>query len=109
MSLTVKALCRPEVAAGFGLGGLPVAEAADGNEAAKQLRRCAANPDIGVVLVEETLYNNLPEELLRELSRRALPMVVPFPGPVWEARPESAEAYIVELLRQVVGYRVRLT
>jgi hypothetical protein len=33
---------------------------------------------------------------------------VPFPGPAWEARGEAAEAYIVELLRQVIGYRVRL-
>jgi hypothetical protein len=35
-------------------------------------------------------------------------MLVPFPGPAWSERAEAAEAYIVELLRQVIGYRVRL-
>jgi hypothetical protein len=50
----------------------------------------------------------LPDELQREFGRRPLPMLVPFPGPVWEVQEESAEAYVVELLRQVVGYRVRL-
>ncbi|HXW96481.1 MAG TPA: V-type ATP synthase subunit F, partial [Gemmatimonadales bacterium] len=66
------------------------------------------DPEVGVILLEDTLYEHLPEELHRALGRRALPMVVPFPGPRWEARPESAEAYVIELLRQVVGYRVRL-
>jgi vacuolar-type H+-ATPase subunit F/Vma7 len=63
---------------------------------------------VGVILIEDTLYNQLPDELHREFGRRALPMLVPFPGPLWQVRPEAAEAYIVELLRQVVGYRVRL-
>jgi len=35
-------------------------------------------------------------------------MVVPFPEPSWEAAGAAPEAYIVELLRQVIGYRVRL-
>jgi hypothetical protein len=34
-------------------------------------------------------------------------MVVPFPGPTWVVRP-PAEEYIVELLRQAIGYRVRI-
>jgi hypothetical protein len=35
-------------------------------------------------------------------------MVLPVPGPEWGKRRSTAEAYIVELLRQVIGYRVRL-
>jgi hypothetical protein len=35
-------------------------------------------------------------------------MVVPFPGPTWVAPPEGPEAFIAELLRQAIGYRVRL-
>jgi hypothetical protein len=33
---------------------------------------------------------------------------VPFPGPAWGPPREGAEAYIAELLRRAIGYRVRL-
>lgn len=108
MSMSVEVVCRPDVAAGFGLTGLHTTEVADPRETGERLRELRARPGVGVILVEQTLYDQLPEELHREWGRRALPMLVPFPGPMWEAKAESAEAYIVELLRQVIGYRVRL-
>jgi vacuolar-type H+-ATPase subunit F/Vma7 len=108
MSYSVVALCQPEVAPGFELAGLPVAEASDAAVAADRLRQLKTQPDLGVILIEDTLYNRVPPELQHEFGRAPLPMLVPFPGPFWEMREESAEAYIVELLRQVVGYRVRL-
>ena len=73
-----------------------------------RLRELGRQPDTGVLLVEERLHEALPVELRRRLARRPLPMVVPFPGPAWAERPEGAEAYVIELLRQVIGYRVRL-
>ena len=57
--------------------------------------------------MKTSFYDALPDDVRLELGRRPLPMVVPFPGPQWGGRRE-AEAYIVELLRQVIGYRVRL-
>jgi hypothetical protein len=35
-------------------------------------------------------------------------MVVPFPAPTWTERAAGPEAYILEILRQAIGYRVRL-
>lgn len=107
MSHRVEVLCRPEVAAGFALAGLRPLEASEPADSIARLHELLGDPEAGVVLVEESLYDALPDDLRRDLGRRPLPMVVPFPGPQWEARPE-AEAYIVELLRQVIGYRVRL-
>jgi hypothetical protein len=40
------------------------------------------------------------------LDRQAPPVVAPVPGPLWDAR-RDAEAYIMEVLRQAIGYRVR--
>lgn len=108
MSYGVRVLCRPEVAAGFGLAGARVVEAGTTEEGVACLRELLVQPDVGVVLVEEGLHDRLPEDVRRRLGRNPLPMVVPFPGPVWEERPEAAESYIVELLRRVIGYRVRL-
>ena len=108
MSYGVRVLSQPMVAAGFGLAGTRVVEAGTAEEGVACLRDLLVQPDVGVVLVEEALHDRLPEDVRRRLGRNPLPMVVPFPGPVWEESPEAAESYIVELLRRVIGYRVRL-
>lgn len=108
MAHGVRVLCRPEIAAGFALAGLRPVEAPTPEAGGERLRDLLAQPDVGVVLVEEAFYDRLPDEVRRQLGRRPLPMVVPFPEPTWGERGDQAEAYIVELLRQVIGYRVRL-
>jgi vacuolar-type H+-ATPase subunit F/Vma7 len=108
MTYGVRVLSRPEIGAGFALAGLHLIAAATVEEASERLRELRATPDIGVVLIEEEFYDRLPEDLRRQLGREPLPLVVPFPEPAWVGRPEAAEAYIVDLLRQVIGYRVRL-
>jgi len=108
MSYSVEVVCQPEVAAGFALAGLPtsaVASSAEGNERVQAL---LGRADVGVILLEDRLHAGLSTDLRRELARRPVPIVVPFPGPSWVARPEGPDAYIVELLRQAIGYRVRL-
>ena len=108
MNYTVAVLCRPEVAAGFGLAGLAPRDAPDGAAAEQHLAELLADPGVGVVLAQQRLYDELPADTKRRLARRPLPLVVPFPDPGWMTGRDAAEAYIVELLRQVVGYRVRL-
>jgi vacuolar-type H+-ATPase subunit F/Vma7 len=104
----VRLLARPEVGIGFALAGLRPSDVESAREGETRLRELLEESDVGVVLLEDAAYHALPEELRRRLGRRSLPMIVPFPGPAWAARAEEAEAYIVELLRQVIGYRVRL-
>lgn len=108
MPYGVRVLSRPEIGVGFSLAGLRPIEAGSAAQACERLQELLATPEVGVVLMEEGFYERLPEELRRQLGRRPLPMVVPFPEPAWAARTEQADAYIVELLRQVIGYRVRL-
>jgi vacuolar-type H+-ATPase subunit F/Vma7 len=104
--MTVRVLSRPTVAAGFELVGLSVIRATTGAAAAEAVRRLAADPDVGIVLVDDALYRALPRDLLTRLDRHALPIIAPVPAPVWDAR-SAAEAYILEILRQAIGYRVR--
>lgn len=108
MTHNVRVVCRPDVSAGFGLAGLKAVEASSPPEAVDRLAELRADPGVGVILLEDSLHDQLPEDARRGFGRRPLPMIVPFPGPAWVARPEGAETYVVELLRQVVGYRVRL-
>ncbi len=108
MSLAVRVVCRAASAPGFRLAGMPVLEADDAAEGARLLARELDDPAVGVLLVEQPVYDAAGESLQRELARRPLPMVVPFPGPAWEAPAAGPEAFIAELLRQAIGYRVRL-
>jgi vacuolar-type H+-ATPase subunit F/Vma7 len=78
----------------------------DGVTAAETIKRWASDPDVGIVLIDHATYRMLPRELLARLDRQALPIVTPVPVPQWDERSE-AEAYILEILRQAIGYRVR--
>ena len=104
----VRVVCRTDVSPGFELSGLTPQEAASPEDGALQLSALLDRPEVGVVLLEDAIYDRLPDALRRRLGRRPLPIVVPFPSPVWVAPVSGPEAYIVELLRQVIGYRVRL-
>lgn len=107
MSLRVGAICTPSVAPGLRLAGIATLEAGTAPEAAARIASLCDDADVGVVLLEAGLHDALPAPLRRELARRTLPLVVPFPAPRWTAVPE-AELFIAELLRQAIGYRVRL-
>lgn len=108
MSYTVRVVCRPAVSAGFALTGLRPVEAETSGQAVNRVLALANDPATGVLLVEDTLHAALPPEVRRDLARRALPLLVPFPGPHWVAGEEGIDRYIADLLRQAIGYRVRL-
>jgi vacuolar-type H+-ATPase subunit F/Vma7 len=96
-----------DLSAGFALTGVPVFEATDGEDAARQLEQSVDEMSAGVIIIDESLYRDLPEELQRSLRRSTLPVVIPVPGPDWTAE-STAHDYIVDILRRAIGYRVRL-
>jgi len=101
-------LGRPASAAGFRLAGIPVQEVADPREATARMHALLADAGLGMVLLESVLHDALDEEVRHRIASRALPLVIPFPSPAWEEKGVAADAYIVELLRQAIGYQVRL-
>jgi vacuolar-type H+-ATPase subunit F/Vma7 len=107
MDLSVRVVCRPEIAPGFELAGLRADTAVDGAAARVRLAALADDPAVGIVLVEERLHRALPAELAQRLERQSRPLVAPFPSPRFAA-PEAAEEAVLEILRRAIGYRVRL-
>lgn len=95
------------LSAGFALAGVPVFEAIDGEDATRRLDSLTEAENVGVVLIDEPLYRDIPEDVRRDLERGSLPVVIPVPGPDW-AKETTAHEYIVEILRRAIGYRVRL-
>jgi vacuolar-type H+-ATPase subunit F/Vma7 len=105
----VAVVCTPAAASGFRLAGLtPFAGAPE--EAAQHVARCLAAPAgqrPAVLLIEETLLAALPPSLGRRLARDPALLAVPFPAPrTGEAT--APDAFLLEILRQAIGYRVRL-
>lgn len=107
MSHQVGVVADPVVALGFRLAGLRprIVESVEGAEA--ELDEMLRDPRWGVILVQEDLMPE-PESRSASWSRSGLPILVPFPRPGRERPPGEAEAYVAELLRRAVGYRVRL-
>lgn len=104
--MRVRVVSTPALAPGFELAGLAVRCANDGTAAAEAIRHWASDAEVGIVLVDDTLYRALPRAFTTRLDRAALPVVAPAPAPRWDERSE-AETYILEILRQAIGYRVR--
>lgn len=100
-------IASPGLSAGFALAGVPVFEARDGADAAEQIEQLVDDQSAGVVVIDEPLYRDIPEEIRRDLDRSALPVVIPVPGPDW-TKEATAHEYIVEILRRAIGYRVKL-
>ena len=108
MSWRVRVLASPGAAAGFRLAGLTVDEVPDPRAAGQRLELVAAQPDLGILLVEQALLDAVPDSLRRAAQRRAVPILVPIPKPAWGSAKSDAEGFILELLRRSIGYRVRL-
>jgi vacuolar-type H+-ATPase subunit F/Vma7 len=108
MSSHVRVLASPAIAAGFRLAGLPADTLDAGDDPAARLLAAVALPDLGILIVEQLLLDAVPDDVRRDVERRALPILVPMPAPAWGEARGDAEAYILELLRRAIGYRVRL-
>lgn len=94
-----------ETATGFRLAGIEVREA-DSPQAALEHLRALVTLDYGLVAVNEELLRGLDEELGRLMRDRDLPILVPFPGP--KEKLESGEDYIARLVKEHIGFFVKL-
>jgi vacuolar-type H+-ATPase subunit F/Vma7 len=104
--MKVRVVTRPPLAVGFELAGFSVERANDGHAAADVVTRWAGDADVGIVLIDAELYQALPGDLLQRLDRQAVPVIASVPVPRWDER-SDAEAYVLEILRRAIGYRVR--
>lgn len=94
-----------ESATGFRLAGAEVREAATPQEALEHLRSFVTL-DYGLVAVNEALLEGTEDERTRLLRDRDLPIIVPFPAT--HAVIESGEEYIARLVKEHIGFYVKL-
>ena len=94
----------PDARYGFSLCGSVQMVAMPG-EAEALVRSSLADPESGVVVVDERLLPEIGDERFRELERRWFGILVVLPAP--ESGGETAD-YALRLIRRAIGYQVRL-
>lgn len=90
---------------GFSLAGL-TQYAIDPGETETVLKEVVAEPDSGLLIVDERLIRGDLEEHLRERERNWDGILLVLPSP--EKLPPEAEDYAARLIRRAIGYHVRL-
>ncbi len=100
-------LATPGTSAGFALAGVHIVEIADRADTLAEVSRLIDAAEAEVVIIEESLYQDLSPEARRGFGRLTQPVIIPVPGPNWSEE-SNAREYIVDILRRAIGYRVRL-
>lgn len=94
-----------ETATGFRLAGVEVREATSPQQTLEQVKTLLPL-DYGLVAVNEELLKGLDEDLSRLMRGRDTPIIVPFPAP--KEHLESGEDYIARLVKEHIGFYVKL-
>jgi len=99
-------LTDPVTAPGFRLAGVEVREV-DPSRVATELRRCLAEPEVGLVALSDRFAQDLPEDLVRHVDEGVPPTVILFPDPRSGAEAGTEDA-LRRLIQRAIGYRIRL-
>jgi vacuolar-type H+-ATPase subunit F/Vma7 len=98
---------RPGDGLGFRLAGAAVEEI-DQGQAAERFRTLLADPSLGVLAVEQTLLEQVPQPLLEKIGREGLPVLLPFAFPRRSKEAGGGERYAATLIRRAIGYHVMI-
>lgn len=77
----------------------------DGEEVLAILLELLGDPAVGVVVLDERLGRDLPAARLADIERRWPGLLIMLPAP---GKEEGEEDYLMRLVRQAIGYQVRL-
>jgi vacuolar-type H+-ATPase subunit F/Vma7 len=90
---------------GFSLAGIPQ-NIAGQEEAEERLREIMAQPDTGLIIIDERIIKGIDGEKMREMDEWWHGILLVLPSPVKPAA--EVEDYAVRLIRRAIGYHVRL-
>ena len=102
-------LTDPESAAGFRLAGATVMAAGSDPEAVQMLEEILRSGTCALLVISETIWENIPERLCRRIEKEGLPLVVPVPLTMQWRRAEGGTEYIERLIRRTIGFQIKLT
>jgi V/A-type H+-transporting ATPase subunit F len=97
----------PETATGFRFGGFEAIFAQTAEEAKERLATLIASGQYALIAVSTALLPDPHSALEREMRGKDLPVLLPLPG-LAQGEGESAEAYMRRLVKETLGYEIRI-
>jgi vacuolar-type H+-ATPase subunit F/Vma7 len=98
----------PSMAVGYRLAGTEVLEVREDDNFTEILNSVLKIDDLGILCVEESILNDVPEPFMRRIGKLAMPLIVPITTPAtWKGRKEG-ESYITRLIRRAIGYQIKI-
>ncbi|MBI2414126.1 MAG: V-type ATP synthase subunit F [Deltaproteobacteria bacterium] len=93
---------------GFRCAGLECREAGEDESIPEILSGIQASGRYGLVVVEERFLEKVPENVMKRIRKKGLPIIIPvnIPGKWGEA--EYGESPVVRLIRRAIGYQIKL-
>jgi len=101
----IAVITPPQSKYGFSLTGI-TQHAVEPNDLEGTLKDIMADPDSGLVVIDERLMKGITEEKLREIEKVWHGIVLILPAP--EKAGALVEDYVARLIRRAIGYHVRL-
>lgn len=95
----------PDAKYGFSLAGIRHL-AVEAGDALKTLQAVLAEPETGLIVMDERLIGAVGEERMREIEQAWNGVFLVLPSPV--KQPPEIEDYAARLIRRAIGYHVRL-
>ncbi len=90
---------------GFGLAGISQYSACP-EDTEEILGKIMAEPDAGLIIIDERMLRGMGEEKIREMEQRWEGILLVLPSPI---KPSAEiEDYAERLIRRAIGYHVRL-
>jgi V/A-type H+-transporting ATPase subunit F len=101
----IAVITPPQSKYGFSLTGI-TQHAVEPHGLEETLKDIMADPDSGLVVIDERMLNGVTEERLHELEQGWHGILLILPSPV--KPPAELEDYAARLIRRAIGYHVRL-
>lgn len=104
-------ITNPELAVGFRLAGVEVQEVRNKTEAEAIISRILrVGREFGIIGIDEDLSAELDPDLLEDLEKAGLPLLIPFPTTdmVFAKKRQDEDDYTANLIRRSIGYHIKL-
>ncbi len=109
MMRTCRVIADADSVVGFRLAGVEAVAAGSAADAERLLRECLAEGSVSLVLIKQSLLEAFSEATRRKIEKLSLPLVIPIPLPDAWSREEPAQDYVLSLIRQAIGYQMKIT
>lgn len=93
---------------GFRLAGVECIDVEGDGDITGLLLELVSGDRYGLIVVDERLFNRVPEKVMRRIKKKGYPVVVPITIPRRWVEKEAVESPMARLIKRAIGYQIRI-